>query len=148
MLPQMNSKEIQIAQTIEQKIKDLPQLSLVTHHTLHDGVYYRGVYLNKGEAIVGTVIKIPTTLILTGRIQVYIGNRSIEVMGMQIIPAAANRKQVMYAQEDSTVTMCFKTTAKTVEEAEEEFTDEYSNLMSRQPQSVNITNIGELICQQ
>ncbi len=45
--------------------------------------------------------------------------------------ASAGRKQAYIAHKDTFLTMSFKTNAKTVEEAEAEFTDDHERLMSR-----------------
>ena len=61
----------------------------------------------------------------------YVGSEVYRLNGVNIIPASAGRKQIMYAISDVTVTMSFATSAKTIVEAEDEFTDEAHLLGSR-----------------
>ena len=140
----MNKESIAIAVKTEQSLQKLPQLEqLTTWHTLHAGIYSRTVHLKAGEAIVGALIKVPTTLTIAGDMKVYIGNEVRHVEGFTVIAASQHRKQVMYAIKDTFVTMSFCTTAQTIEEAEDEFTDESDKLMSRDKNSINIIQIGD-----
>ena len=49
----------------------------------------------------------------------------------QVLPAEANRKTAYLAIEDTWVTMIFPSDAVTIEDAENQFTDEADRLMSR-----------------
>lgn len=137
----MSKSELDVVKEIETALLTLEQIKLTTHHVINNGVYYRTIRLNGGEAIVGALIKIPTTVIISGHMRVHIGSKVITVDGYEVIPAKANRKQVMYALSDCTVTMCFATNATTVEEAEDEFTDESSRLISRTEDAINVSII-------
>lgn len=141
-LPAMSTNDVDVARFIEKKIMPFGFKDIVTYHTLHGGVYTRTVVLNAGDVITGALIKIKTTLIITGNIDIYIGNKVVNVDGFSSIVAEANRKQVMYARDKTSVTMLFKTKAKTIEEAEDEFTDESDMLLSRSSSSINIINGG------
>lgn len=138
-IPSMTSKDVALAEKAEKALLELEQSKCVTRHTLHAGVYTRTILLKKGEALVGALIKIPTTLMINGVIRVYVGGEVYNVDGFKAFVADANRKQVMIALEDTIVTMIFKTEAKTIREAEDEFTDDGDKLMSRQPSAINIT---------
>jgi hypothetical protein len=48
-----------------------------------------------------------------------------------VIQASAGRKQIYVTTEPTEITMVFPSSAKTVEEAEDEFSDESANLLSR-----------------
>lgn len=137
-IPAMTSKEVLIAQKIEDKLLELEQSQCVTRHTLHAGVYTRTILLKKGEVLAGALIKIPTTLMVNGHISIYIGDQAYNIEGFKAFTASAHRKQVMMALDDTIVTMIFKTDAKTIMEAEDEFTDDGDKLMSRLPNSINI----------
>ncbi len=141
MIGEMTTNELAVANTIQEKLLGLPQSTLHTHHTIHGGIYTRTIKLNKGETLTGALIRVNTTLIISGKLSVYIGNKVIEVNSYSVITAASNRKQVMYAREDSYITMLFKTDAKTVEEAEDEFTIESKKLMSRTKECTNTEDI-------
>lgn len=136
-LQEMTVGEIELAFQAEDVMRQMDQLSIPTHHTLHSGVYTRTITMLAGEAIVGAHIKIPTTLIITGNLKLTIGDKIHHIKGTEGIAADANRKQIMAALEDSAVTMIFKTEATTVEEAEMEFTDQYEQLSSRLDSAIN-----------
>ena len=142
VIASMSSQDIGIAIQAEEEILNMPNQVLVpTHHTLHGGVYTRTIKMNEGEILSGALIKVATTLIVQGELSVYIGSEVNHLEGYSIIPALKNRKQVMYARGDCWITMIIGTSVKSVEEAEEEFTDDYLRLMSRLDDSVNTYNI-------
>lgn len=139
----MTSTQIEIARQAENYIKEnLEQLICVTEHTLHSGVYTRTVFMPKGSVSAGVVISVPTTLILQGKMAIYIGDEVKHIDGYNVITALGNRKQIAYAIEDSYATLIFKTNAKTIIEAEQEMTEECDRLMSRHPESINIIKKG------
>lgn len=120
----MTAREISIAKEAEDIVKKMPQADITIYHTLHSGVYTRTLLLKKGTTLVGALIKIPTTLIVQGDMKLYIGKKVHHLTGYNVIPAMANRKQVMFAHDDTRVTMLFRTDATTIKEAEDEFTDD------------------------
>ena len=74
---------------------------------------------------------ISTTVIVSGHATLYTGGADdITVCGYQVIPAAAGRKQAIYAHLDTDMTMLFPTAASTVAEAEAAFTDDVASLAS------------------
>lgn len=139
----MSAQEIEKVCELERAILALPQVDLPTQQTLHAGMYARTMFVKAGVTVTGSLMKCATILIISGRMQVYVGNNSIEFEGYHIIPAAAGRKQAGYAIEDTHVTMLFPTKAKTIEEAEEEFTDEVDKLISRNGGSNDIVVTGQ-----
>lgn len=110
----------------------LPQVSIPTGHVFHAGVYARTVKIPAGVMITGALIKIPTLLIVSGDCVVHVEGGPVELHGYHVLQAAAGRKQAFVALTDTHLTMVFPTAAKTVEEAEREFTDEYERLQTRQ----------------
>ena len=103
---------------------------------LHAGMYARTVYLPAMGHFTNVLIKIPTTLVVSGYCYFLAGQQWVKIVGQHVVPAGANRKQICITKEPTTVTMLFPTNAKTVEEAEMQFTDEINDLLSRrQPQS-------------
>ena len=137
----MNKKQLDFMYEAQEKLADLPPIPCVTEHILHSGVYTRTVFLPKGGVIVGVKMKIPTTLILSGHMSVYIGEEVYHFKGYKVLPTLGERKQMMFALEDSYITLSFKTDAKTIEEAENEMTDEADTLLSRKEDSHNLTTI-------
>ena len=81
--------------------------------------------------ITGALIKVPTILVVSGDTHVYCGEEFKHLVGYNILAADPNRKQIFVAIKDTDLTMLFSTTAKTVKEAEEQFTDEWQSLTTR-----------------
>lgn len=127
----MTSNDVAIARVLCSEIAKEEQVLLKVEQVLHSGVYYRTVFIPAGYMFGGANIIIDTTVIINGNINIYIGSKVQNYNGYNIITASANRKQVGYAIEDTYMTMCFRTDAKTVEEAEEEFTNEVDKLQTR-----------------
>ncbi len=145
VLPATSAEAIEALESVEAHLEALPQVDIVTTHTLHDGVYTRTVNVPAGVFVVGVTIKIPTTFILSGDATVIVGNGSRRLTGYHVLTGAAMRKQAALAHSDTSFTMLFRTDAKTIEEAEAEFTDEPDRLLSRR--SDNILTQGDTICQ-
>lgn len=122
---------------LEEFVLAQPQLDIVTWHVLHAGIYSRTIMVpgagpDMVNVLTGALIKIPTTLVVSGKCSVLIGDADeILIDGYHVFAAAAGRKQAFIAHEDTWLTMSFKTDARTVEEAEVEFTDDHERLMSR-----------------
>ena len=140
-----SKKDFDIAFALEDEIKSLPQIDIETHHTLYEGVYTRTAFLPKGTFASGSIIKIPTTVLISGHIRFLIGKKVHDIVGFKAIEAMANRKQVAHAMEDTYITMLFKTNSKTVEEAEQEFTNDFEYLMSRKKGAINMVG-GKTKC--
>lgn len=134
----ITKEDMDLVLALENEVKKLPQMNVVTHHTLHAGVYTRTALLKKGTVSTGSFMKIPTTILINGNLRFLVGKKVHNIIGFKAIPACANRKQFAYAIEDTYITMLFKTNANTIDEAEEEFTDDFEFLISRNTNSINI----------
>jgi hypothetical protein len=110
-------------------LKQLPQIPFVTEHMLHAGMYTRTVRLPPETAIAAVLIKVPTVLITVGQGKIYTGEEVIYVQGYSVLPGSAGRKCACITDSEFAVSMIFPTTAKTVEEAEKQFTDEGDQLI-------------------
>lgn len=139
----MNHVAIDKVRQFENAARNEPQVDITISHTLHAGMYSRTAFIPKGVVITGALIKVATLLIISGDAIVYTGEGIIELSGYNVIPASENRKSAFLALSDVYLTMLFPTAARTVEEAEGEFTDETDLLQSRSP---NYNN-GDNICQ-
>lgn len=118
--------------------RDLPQVEIRTHHLLHAGVYARTIMIPAGTLLTGVLVDIPTTLIVSGDCTVAFGDgRSERLIGYQVLAADRHRKQAFLAHADTHMTTLFATTARSVRQAEEEFTAETEKLMSRRPGHAN-----------
>lgn len=130
-LPAMSRVAIGKVRAFEDaSLERLPQIEIATEHVIHGGMYARTIMIPKGTILTGALIKLATLLIVSGDADVYIGGEAIELRGYSVLPASAGRKQLFVTGTDTHLTMIFPTTAKTVAEAERQFTDEYEKLFS------------------
>lgn len=138
--PAMSAADVEKVGRLETNLRDMEQVPIQTTHHFHAGLYARTIRIPKGVVITGALIRIPTMLIVSGHVTVFIGGDTIELRGYHVLPASAGRKQVFLAHADTDLTMLFPSRAETVEEAEAEFTNETELLMSReQPGNLTIT---------
>lgn len=142
-IPPMSVGSIEKVKLVEQHIVQNGTYTMHTFHTIHGNVYTRTVFLRKGYVLCGALIKVPTTLTVSGNVIVYIGTEFSNLKGYNVIPAAAGRKQLIIALEDTYITMCLSTEKRTVAEIEKEFTDEYEILLSSFDASLNTIIIGD-----
>lgn len=142
-LPLMSGELLASLRDTQNKLLKFPQIDIQTEHVIHGGMYTRTIRLGPGVVLMGALVKIPTMLVVSGRTKVFTGESWIELDGYHVIPARAGRKQIFVTQEDTNITMTFRTDAKTVEQAEEEFTDEAEALMSKQSDKDTVTVTGE-----
>ena len=139
-LPAMTSADVEKVRGLESHLLGMEQVAIQTQHHFHAGLYSRTIRIPAGVMITGALINIPTLLIVSGHVTVFIGGETLELKGYHIVPGQAGRKQVFVAHADTDLTMTFATQAKTVEDAESEFTNQPTALMSRQ-QSNDLTII-------
>lgn len=130
-LPAMSINAIAKVAQLEAISLTMPQVDIETRHVLHGGMYARSIMIPADTILTGALIKIPTILIISGDITVFIGDETLELHGYNVLPASAGRKQAFVAHTDTEMTMLFPCDAKTVEEAEKMFTDDADSLMSR-----------------
>jgi hypothetical protein len=128
----------------EEKLAKREQLPVATEHLFHAGIYARTVRLKPGTLITGALIRRATLLIVNGCVAMLVNEVWVSLHGYNVIPASAGRKQVFVTRSEVAMTMLFPTAAKTVEEAEKEFTAETDLLLSRrQNDGDTITVTGE-----
>lgn len=125
------------------KCLEREQIAIKTDHVIHAGMYARTITMPPDVALIGTLIKIPTIVITVGSAKVLIGEEWADIDGYQVLPARAGRKQIFVSRGPFVITMIFPTSAKTVEEAESEFTDETDLLLSRKQDLNTVTITGE-----
>jgi len=113
------------------EVEQLPEAKVRTEHHLHAGMYSRTLYVPAGSMVVGLKIQVETQLICAGHFQLTDGTTTKEFEGFHVLEGFAGRRAAAYAITNSAFTMCFPTKAKTVEEAENEFTDEHERLLTR-----------------
>lgn len=140
----LSEEAIYKVKRVEEQTRAMPQTPIRTEHVLHGGMYARTICIPAGVAITGALVKIATTLIVCGHCEFNNGDEIAEIYGYAVIPASAGRKQIFIAHEDTYLTMLFPSNAKTVEEAEAEFTDEAELLQSRNMDNADtVTITGE-----
>jgi hypothetical protein len=140
----MTEIEVDKVRQLEKAILQAPQVKIATSHIIHAGMYARTIIVPAGIALTGALMKIATLLIIQGNFLLFVGGKTKELQGYNVFTGAANRKQAGVALTDTHITMIFPTNAKTIEEAEEQFTDETDILFSRYEGAENhITITGE-----
>lgn len=131
-LPAASSEILEKIALVEARIKPREHtLQVQMEHHLHAGMYARTCRLAPNQVISSVLIKIPTLLIVNGDCIVLAGEQWYALKGYNVMAASAGRKQIYVTRDVTEITMIFRTEAKTVEEAEAEFTDEAENLLSR-----------------
>lgn len=136
-VPMMDMQAIDLAYQMERDLSEYPSFEVETQHTLHDGVYTRTICMAAGTAISGALVRVPTTLIISGDVTMTTGLDTVRINSYRVLAAMAGRKQVFYAHSDTHISMLFATDAKTIEQAESEFTHEADRLASRLPSAIN-----------
>jgi hypothetical protein len=133
VIPAMSVASVaKVRRLTDLSLKHLPQIPFKTEHRLHAGIYTRTVTIpappfgGKATVCTGVLVKIPTQLIISGDVIVYMGEGEApaHVNGQRAFLGSAGRKQAFLSNGEYTMTMCFATDAKTVAEAEAQFTDE------------------------
>ena len=133
----MSEFAIEKVRLVQNAMLKFPQVDLPVHHILHGGMYSRSLVIPAGVAIAGAFIQVPTILVVSGNVTVYANDQAYEINGYQVLVASAGRKQLFVAHADTNMTMTFATDAKTVEDAENEFTSEPDLLASRRHENLN-----------
>lgn len=127
-LPPSSPSDLQALCSVTSYLLRQKPVEVPVEHFLHAGTYIRTCFLPKGAAIVGALIKVPTVVIVSGRCQVTAGPAIKAIDGYAVLRAEAGRRQCFAALEDTYITMLFASNAKTVADAEKEFTDEWDLL--------------------
>lgn len=128
---------IEKVRLLEAEVLKQPQVQIKTEHVIHGGIYSRTIMVPAGTVTTGVLIKVPTVLIVSGRCLVFIGDERVEVDGYKVFAGSALRKQAVYCIEDTFITMIVASDAHSIEQAEDEFTDEAHMLGSRSSEAVN-----------
>lgn len=128
-----------------ERIREAEQIPIVTEHVLHGGMYARTITVPPKRVLEGAFIKVPSIVITVGCGAVLAGERFELFAGIQVRPASAGRKQIFVSADDQplVITMIYATTAKTIEDAEAQFTDDADLLLSRQFDANIVVVTGE-----
>ncbi len=144
VIPAMSEEAIDKVRALEALSLQCPQERIETAHLFHGGMYARTIMIPAGMVLTGALIRIATVLIVSGDCIVYLDGAARELRGYNVFAAAAHRKQAFVTLTDTHVTMLFPSKARTVEQAEEQFTEEAASLMSRlDPDTNTVIFTGE-----
>jgi hypothetical protein len=142
-IPPTSPAALAEVRALEANLFALPQVAIETHHVLHGGMYARTIVIPANVVLTGALIRVATLLVVDGDVLVHTDGEPMRLTGRQILPASAGRKQAFVALGETHLTMLFPTRATTVEEAEDEFTDEADALISRGAGANHVTITGE-----
>jgi len=143
MLPETPVAVVAQLRQMESALMGHEPVDVPTEHVIHAGMYARTIVMPAGHVLTGVLIKRPTLVIVTGAAAVLVGEEMVELAGYNVVPARAGRKQVFLSRTAVIITMLFPTQAKTVAEAEAEFTDETDLLLSRRQDANTVVITGE-----
>ena len=143
MLPATTPELLEKIGALEAELVGQEPCELPTEHLIHAGMYVRTIAMPKEMVLTGALIKRATVVIVTGSAALLAGREWLRLDGYNVIPASAGRKQVFVSYSPVIITMLFPTQAKTVEEAEAEFTDECDRLLSRRQDANSVVITGE-----
>lgn len=130
-IPSMSEFILKEVKRIEEIYAQLPQEVFEITQSIHAGMYARTLKMPPDRLIVGAHIKIPTFLIVAGDALVGDGITGKRYTGHHVLTCEAHRKQIIVSKTQTFITMLFPTAAKTVKDAEQEFTDEWPLLQTR-----------------
>lgn len=142
VLQPMRNEALQAVRHFEALNGQQPQVDIPTDHLLHAGMYARTICIPANVVMTGALIKRATILIVHGDCSVFTGEHVRRLTGYCVLQGCAGRKQIFRTYTETHMTMLFPTRATTVEQAEEEFTDEAHRLLSRRSGNVE-TITGE-----
>ena len=128
-VPRSTPKAIEKVATLATALKQLPQVTFITEHMLHAGMYTRTVRLPPGTVCAAVLIKVPTVLILIGDCEVWSNDELIYTHGYSVLPGSAGRKIAFVTRSPVCMSMMFPSTATTVDEAQRQFTNEHELLV-------------------
>lgn len=130
-IPANSKDELELFDKAIERMNKQDPIEIPTKSFIHAGLYCRTCLVPKGGVIAGALIKIPTVLFVSGDCTFTAGNETVHLKGTRIFRASPGRRQFFVAHEDTLISMSFATEAKTLNECEREFTDEYEQLISK-----------------
>ena len=131
LIPAATQEAIEKVMAVEDRIREHEQVNIRTEHIFHAGMYIRTVRLAPFTVFTSALIKVSTLVIVNGSCNLFVGDAWIQLDGYNVVPADSGRKGIYVTYGPVEITMIFPSNAKTVEEAESQFTDEPDCLLSR-----------------
>lgn len=133
----MSREDIQKIRSIREALKEElvanpdAEVEIPCEQHLHAGFYSRTIFIPKDTVAVGVTILKDTQLVISGHVLMNDGTHVVEIEGYRVLECKAGRAQIARTLKDTYMTMSFATDAKTIREAEDEFTDEPEQLLTR-----------------
>lgn len=127
----VSASQMKKIRRLEDAAMQQEQVQIETMHSFHAGMYTRTITIPAGVLVSGALMKIATILIVSGEVTLFNGVVSVRLSGYNVLEGMPGRKSVFLAHTDTSMSMVFPTQAKTVDEAEQEFTEEFEKLLSR-----------------
>lgn len=128
VLPASTPANYQEIHSVGMAMREFPQVPFITDHKLHGGTYTRTVMLPNGTRFAGVLVKVASTLVIVGDVTVYANGMKYEFSGVNVLCGKANRIQAFIANSVCVLIMQCRCDAKTIEDAQKHFTDEYELL--------------------
>jgi len=115
---------------LQKELSKLPQYEPATRHTFHAGMYCREVWRAAGVLVVGKVHKYEHFyLILSGSVIITTDDGVQAITGPHLLCSKPGTKRAVYSETDALCMTFHRTTATTVEKAEEELVEPEDNPM-------------------
>lgn len=101
-----------------------------TSHFLFAGMYVRTLFVPAGIVFTGARVNPETVMVVSGDVKLSVGDGSVRTLiGYNVLRCASKRKQLFEALTDASITIMYPSKARTLAEAEREFTDEWAELI-------------------
>lgn len=131
-------EELELINKLERDtLANTPQIILPIVHNFEAGCYSRTLMLPAERYLTGALMRRTTQVLVIGDCLMNIHGKFERMVGCAVLSGSAGRKQVFIAIKNTYISMFFATEAKTVAEAEAEFTDQAAELNSRRAGGVN-----------
>ena len=127
----MELEGIDKVRQFQEMLAQMPQEQIPLHHLIHGKMYARTIFAKAGTVIVGTEANLDNICVVCGDITVTTENGPIRLTGFNILPATRGHKRVGITHSDTYWTTLVHTDKQTVQEAEDEMTNESHLLLSR-----------------
>lgn len=124
--------------SLEEKLKDAPQIEIPLKHYFSKGVYGREIEFAKGSLLIGKIHKHQTMNVISkGEVSVFSIDGVIRAKAPHTFVSSPGAKRVIYAHEDSVWTTFHGTHETDLEKIEEEFiAKNYDEVVSIDPKEV------------
>ena len=85
----MSIDEVNQVRMLENGLLSMPQIKIATYHILHAGMYARTITVPAGVVLTGSLMKIPTLLIIQGEFLLFAGDKTISLNGYNTYTAGS-----------------------------------------------------------